>query len=174
MTNEISAKLKYLKITPRKTRSLADIIRGLSAEEAKVQLMFSKRRAGISLLKLLESAIANAKNNHQLDVSKLFVKEIRVDQGPKSKRWTPRARGSVNLIEKKSSHVTLILGVSDKLPNSKYIFEEKKKKEKVVAKADKGKMKEKADEIKEVKPRGKEKKPDKSNFFRKVFRRKSI
>ncbi len=174
MVQEISAKLKYLKIAPRKTRSVADIIRGLPAEEAKVQLMFSKRRAGVSLLKLLESAIANAKHNYQLDVSKLFVKEIRVDQGPKSKRWTPRARGSVNLIEKKSSHVELILGVSEKLQSSKYTFAEKKKKEKPIKKTNKEKIKEKTDENKEIQPRLKVKKSDKPNFFGKVFRRKSI
>ncbi len=172
MTQEISAKLKYLKITPRKTRSIADVIRGLPVEEAKTQLMFSPRRAATALLKLLDSAVANAEHNYQLNVSKLYIKEIRVDQGPKFKRWTPRARGSVAPIEKKSSHVALILGVSPEAAASKYVFEKKKKK--TAVKPSKEKTKEKIDEKKETESGIKQRKFKKPGFFRQVFRRKSI
>lgn len=113
-----TAKLSYLRIAPRKTRSVADLIRGLSANEAEAQLMIQRRRPAKALLKLLRSAVANAKNN-KLNAEHLFIKEIRVDGGPMIKRHLPRARGSASPIQKKMSHVTITLGVNEKL-KSKY------------------------------------------------------
>ena len=163
----LTAKLRYLRIAPRKTRALADTLKGLSINNAQAQLVISPRRAAKSLLKLLNSAAANAKHNAKMDLNNLFVREIRVDQGPKSKRFTPRARGSASPIEKKTSHVTLVLGVSKEPKESRYTFQEKTKKTK-----DK-KQPKKPEQFKEEKKA--EPKPVKTpNFFQKVFRRKSI
>ena len=109
-----TAKLNYLRIAPRKVRSVADLIRGLSANEAEAQLLMVRRRPAASLLKLLRSAVANAKNK-QINPDHLFIAEIRVDQGPMLKRILMRARGSASPIQKKMSHVTLVLGVNPKL-----------------------------------------------------------
>ncbi len=163
----LTAKLRYLRIAPRKTRALADTLKGLSINNAQAQLVISPRRAAKSLLKLLNSAAANAKHNAKMDLNNLFVREIRVDQGPKSKRFTPRAKGSASPIEKKTSHVTLVLGVSKEPKESRYTFQEKTKKTK-----DK-KQPKKPEQFKEEKKA--EPKPVKTpNFFQKVFRRKSI
>ena len=109
---EIKAKLNYLRQAPRKVRLVADLIRGMKVKEAKVQLEFSPKRASKALLKLLNSAIANAKHNFGLsdeEIEKLVIKEIQVDEGPKLKRWMPQARGSAHPIHKKTSHITIIL-----------------------------------------------------------------
>ena len=110
-----TAKLKYLKISPRKTRLVADLIRGLSVNEAEAQLLMLPNRASKPILKLLRSAVAAAKNNQQMNPDRLLVKNIRVDQGPRTKRWRTRARGASSLIEKKSSHVFLFLEESSYL-----------------------------------------------------------
>jgi len=120
---EVKAKLRFLKKSPKKVRLLADIIRGLSVAEAQTQLQFANKGAAKPLLKLLNSAIANAENNNELEASNLFVKEIRVDQGPTLKRWQPRAHGRATMIRKRSSHISIILG--EKVPT------EPKKKEKI-------------------------------------------
>ena len=108
------AQLRYLRIAPRKTRNVADLIRGLSVNDAEAQLTLLRRRPAKPLLKLLRSAVANAKNN-KLNADHLFVKEIRVDGGPMIKRYLPRARGSASPIQKKMSHVTITLGVKSNL-----------------------------------------------------------
>jgi len=122
-----TAKLNYLRIAPRKTRSVADLIRGLSVNEAEAQLMVQRRRPAKALLKLLRSAVSNAKNN-KLNESHLFIKEIRVDGGPMLKRYLPRARGSASPIQRKMSHITLTLGVNPKLePKFKIVVPKKVK-----------------------------------------------
>lgn len=122
-----TAKLNYLRIAPRKTRSVADLIRGLSVNDAEAQLLVQRRRPAKALLKLLRSAVANAKNN-KLNSDHLFVAEIRVDGGPMLKRYLPRARGSASPIQKKMSHVTLTLGVNTKLTPKYTIVAPKKTK----------------------------------------------
>ena len=166
----ITSRLKYLRVTPRKTRFVADFVRGMPVDEAKAALMFLGRRPSVHVLKLLDSAVANAKNNHKIQKSQLYIKEIKVDQGPKFKRWTPRARGGASPLEKKTSHLTLILGVSDKLAPAKFIFKEKlKKSPPLKGESEKEKAKDQFKEsVKETKPvKG-------PGFFHKVFRRKSI
>src|SRR5271157_1596534 len=94
-----TAKLSYLRMAPRKVRSVADLIRGLSVNEAEAQLLVQRRRPAGALLKLLRSAVANVKNNDkQANIEHLFISEIRVDQGPMLKRFLPRARGSASPI----------------------------------------------------------------------------
>ena len=122
-----TAKLNYLRIAPRKVRSVADLIRGMSVNEAEAQLLMVRRRPAQPLLKLLRSAVANAKNK-QLNPDHLFIAEIRVDQGPMLKRMLPRARGSASPIQKKMSQVTLVLGVNEKLASKFTIVAAKKEK----------------------------------------------
>ncbi len=105
----VIAKLRYLRIAPRKVRLVADLVRGKSVEEAQKILDFLTKKASIPLTKLLKQAIANAKNNFQLDPLNLFISKITVDEGPKFKRWRPRSRGQAYEIQKKTSHITLIL-----------------------------------------------------------------
>ena len=109
-----TVKLNYLRMAPRKVRSVASLIRGLSVNEAEAQLLAQTRRPSKVILKLLRSAVASAKNK-QMNVDHLFVQEIRVDQGPMLKRFLPRARGSASPIQKKMSHVILTLGVNEAL-----------------------------------------------------------
>lgn len=102
------AKLNYLKIAPRKTRLIAHLIKGMNVVEAEAELLYRPHRAAKAILKLLRSAISNAANLN-LDKEKLFVSEIRVDQGPMLKRFMPRAQGRATPIHKISSHVSLTL-----------------------------------------------------------------
>ena len=106
---EIIAKGKYIRMSPRKIRLVADLIKGLTTEKAKVQLEFSKKDAGKTLLKLLNSAVSNAVNNFGADKGNLKVKEVTVDGGPALKRWMPRAHGRATPIRKMTSHVKLTL-----------------------------------------------------------------
>ncbi len=122
------AQLNYLKIAPRKVRSVGDLIKKLSVNEAEAQLLHQRRHAAKPLLKLLRSAVANAKNNKQLNVDHLFIFDLRVDGGPMLKRSLPRARGSASAIQKKMSHVTLVLGVNENLkPRFKIVVPKKVK-----------------------------------------------
>ncbi|MCD6270930.1 50S ribosomal protein L22 [bacterium] len=111
---EVVAKLRRLRIAPRKVRLVADLIRKKSVNEALAILDFTRKKAARPLKKLLNSAIANAKNNFQLDPSKLYISKITVDEGPKYKRWMPRARGRADLILKRTSHITLVLSEQGK------------------------------------------------------------
>lgn len=111
------AKLRYLRIAPRKVRLVADLIRGKSVKEAETLLSFQTKRAARPLLKLLKSALANAKNNLKMNTDNLYISKITVDEGPKFKRWRPRARGRAYMIQKKTSHITLVLDDQLKIKN---------------------------------------------------------
>jgi large subunit ribosomal protein L22 len=106
---EVKASLKHLRTAPRKTRLVASLVRGLKVSKAVDQLKFSDKKVSKSILKLLESAIANAVNNYNLDKDNLIIKEIKVDEGKTLKRWMPRAYGRATVIRKRMSHVSLIL-----------------------------------------------------------------
>ena len=107
---EIKATLRYLRASPRKVRLVADTIRGKSAEEAVQILTHTKKFAARPLVKLLRSAIANAENREDpVDVDRLFVREIRVDQGPSFKRIRPAPMGRAMPILKRQCHVTIKL-----------------------------------------------------------------
>ncbi len=121
------AKLRYLRIAPRKVRLAADLIRGKSIEKAQVILNFTVKKPALPLLKLLKQAVANAKDN-QKEVSALYISKITVDEGPKLKRWRARARGRAFEIQKKTSHITLVLdaAVEKKLKKIKKMIKIKK------------------------------------------------
>ena len=105
----ITASLKNYRISPRKVRLVADMIRGKGVTQAKDILTYAMKKAKGPIHDLLDSAIANASHNHKIDASNLFVKEIRIDQGVVLKRSRPMARGSAFPIKKRTSHVSLIL-----------------------------------------------------------------
>ena len=112
----ITASLKNYRISPRKFRLVADMIRGKSVTKARTILMFAIKGAHNPLATLLESAVANASNNFKLDKDSLFVKEIRVDQGQVLKRSMPVSRGSAHPIKKRTSHVSLVLAPIVEVP----------------------------------------------------------
>lgn len=169
---EIRAKLKHLRIAPRKVRLIADLIREKSVEEAQTILNFTTNRSAPVLLKLLKQAAANAQNNFQLDESNLFIQKVIVDEGPKLKRWRPRARGMAYPIQKKTSHLTIILSE----------IKEKKKKIKRIEKLEKVEKTVKEEKIKKVtkvekpkfKPELEIKKPRIEKGIKRIFRRKAI
>jgi large subunit ribosomal protein L22 len=96
-------------MSPRKARLVADLIRGKKSEEALNILIFTRKAAARILIKLLKSAIANATQKKTIDVDRLYVKKITVDQGPTMKRFTPRALGRATTIRKRTSHIHMIL-----------------------------------------------------------------
>jgi large subunit ribosomal protein L22 len=106
---EVRAKLRFVRVSPRKARLVADLIRGKGSEEATNILTFTKKAAAKILIKLLKSAIANATQKKTIDIDRLYVKKITVDQGPTLKRFQPRAMGRATTIRKRSSHITIIL-----------------------------------------------------------------
>ncbi|MHA1565752.1 MAG: 50S ribosomal protein L22 [Alphaproteobacteria bacterium] len=107
--NEAVAHGRAIRVSPRKLNLLAGAIRGKSAQAALVELTFSRRRIAGAVKKVLESAIANAENNHQLDVDRLVVAEASVGKGIVMKRWRPRARGRVARIHKPFAHLTVVV-----------------------------------------------------------------
>ena len=112
---------------------MTDLVRGASIADAHAQLKFSTKRAARPILKLLNSAIANAENNLQLDKNNLYVKEIKVDSGPILKRMMPRARGQADLIQKRTSHITLILDEIKPTTEKKVAQKKKQAKPEVVS-----------------------------------------
>lgn len=106
---EVRAKLRFVRVSPRKARLVADLIRGKGSEEAMNILTFTKKAASKILIKLLKSAIANATQKKTIDIDRLYIKKIAVDQGPTMKRFQPRAMGRATTIRKRSSHITLVL-----------------------------------------------------------------
>jgi large subunit ribosomal protein L22 len=106
---EAKAYSKSIRVSPQKLNLLAQSIRGKSADAALAELAFSRRRIAVEVRKVLESAIANAENNHQLDVDRLYVKEAFVGKTMVLKRFRARARGRVGGIQKPFSNLTVIV-----------------------------------------------------------------
>lgn len=107
--NEAMAYAKHLRTSPQKLGLVAGLIRGKSCGQALADLTFSKRRISDEVKKVLQSAIANAENNHQLDVDRLYVSEISVGKAMVMKRWKARARGRVGKIVKPWSNLRVVV-----------------------------------------------------------------
>ena len=107
---EIKAKLSNYRASPRKVRQVIDLVRGKKVVEAQSMLLFTVNKPARSVLKLLNSAVASAKHNFQIDENNLFISKITVDEGPKMKRWHPMSRGRAYPIIKRSSHIAIVLG----------------------------------------------------------------
>ena len=106
---EVKAHLNHLRISSRKVRLVVDLIREMEIKEAKTQLKFINKKSSELLLKLLNSAIANAKNNFNLAENNLYISKIIVNDGKIMKRWRPRAMGRSARINKRTSNVTVVL-----------------------------------------------------------------
>ena len=109
----VPAKIKNARISAQKMRLVADQIRGMPVEEALDLLTFSEKKAAKFISKALNSAVANAEHNNNLDIDELVVSSISVDEGPTLKRWRARARGRAAKILKRSSHISLVLEVME-------------------------------------------------------------
>ena len=107
--NEAIAKAINLRVSPRKLGLIAGLIRGKNCEQALAELQFSRRRIALDVRKVLQSAIANAENNHQLDVDKLYVADVSVGRGLVMRRWQARGRGRAAGIEKLFSNLRLVV-----------------------------------------------------------------
>ena len=106
---EASATLKYARISSRKVKIVADLIRGKDVNEALSIVKFTPKASSEIIEKLLKSAMANAENNHKMDINKLYVAEIYANQGPTLKRIRPAAKGSAVRIRKRTSHITIVV-----------------------------------------------------------------
>lgn len=107
--SKAEAHLKYLRIAPRKVRLLADAVRGKALKEAEIQLSFESKKSASPLLKLLKSAESNAKHNIKMAADNLYIKEIKINEGPTLKRYMPRAKGRATMIKKRTSHISVVL-----------------------------------------------------------------
>ncbi len=106
---EVKARLRFVRIGPRKARLVADLIRGKGSEEAINILRFTPKSGARIISKLLKSAVANATQKKTVDVDRLYVKTIMVDEAPMLKRFMPRALGRATPIRKKTSHINIVL-----------------------------------------------------------------
>lgn len=112
---ESKAILRFVRVSPRKARLVADLVRGMDVPDAIETLQFTRKKSAPIVQKLIESAVSNAENKaengeSELDVDDLFVKTIHVDAGPTLRRFRPRAQGRATKILKKTSHITVVLG----------------------------------------------------------------
>ncbi len=155
---EVKAQLNYLNITPRKVRLVGNTLKGLTVSEAEAQLILRPQRASGKLLKLLRSALSNAKNNRQMNAEQLIVSQVVVNPAPSLKRSLPRAQGRATPILKRMSHVTIILKEAPKPIVQKFSIIVSKKDKK--AKGEKPKQPLKEVKEKAPKPAKKEKGPE--------------
>ena len=107
------ATARFQRITPMKARRVVDLVRGLPVDEALTLLQFAPQAASQTVYKVLESAIANAETTEGLNAADLVVAAGRVDEGPTMKRWRPRAQGRATRINKRTSHITLVVQPAD-------------------------------------------------------------
>lgn len=105
----VRAQARFVRQPPNKVRRVLDLVRGLPVEDARTMLQFTDRRAAGPVLKVLDSAVANAEHNFALDAEELFVTEAFADEGPTLKRFIPRARGRATRINKRTSHITIVV-----------------------------------------------------------------
>ena len=109
----VRATAKYVRVSPRKARLIADQVRGKHIDDARSLLQFSPRTAADDIAKVIESAAANAEANHELIGDEMVVAEIRVDEGPTLKRFRPRAMGRATPIHKRTCHISVALTPED-------------------------------------------------------------
>jgi large subunit ribosomal protein L22 len=107
------ASARFVRITPMKARRVVDMVRGLPVDEALALLQFAPQAASETVYKVLESAIANAETTEGLDAGDLVISNAQVDEGPTMKRWRPRAQGRATRINKRTSHITLVVQPAD-------------------------------------------------------------
>jgi large subunit ribosomal protein L22 len=106
---KVRAHNRFVRQSPYKVRRVLDLVRGLPVEEAEHVLRLTNRAAATPIAKTLKSAIANAEHNHALDAEELIVAEAFADEGPTLRRFKPRARGRATRINKRTSHITIVV-----------------------------------------------------------------
>jgi large subunit ribosomal protein L22 len=106
---EVTARAKYIRRTPRKTRLVADLVRGMRVEEALTALQFTPKHAALDVAKAIKSAAANAEHNFSLSMDELFVKAIMVDEGPRIRRFRPASRGMAHPYAHRTCHITVVV-----------------------------------------------------------------
>jgi large subunit ribosomal protein L22 len=111
----VRAQARFVRQSPYKVRRVLDLVRGLPVHEAEDVLRLTQRGATEPIDKVLKSAVANAEHNHALDAEELFVAEAYADEGPTLKRFRPRARGRATRIDKRTSHITIIVSDREEL-----------------------------------------------------------
>ncbi len=111
----VRATARYVRSSARKARLVVDHIRGDKVEDARVKLQFMARHVARDVAKVLESAVANAEHNHEIDPDDLTVAIAYVDEGPTLKRWRPRARGRATQILKRTSHITVVVSTAEQI-----------------------------------------------------------
>ncbi|MBU1131230.1 50S ribosomal protein L22 [Patescibacteria group bacterium] len=112
---EVVAKVRFLRVSPRKVKLVIDVIRGMRAQEALERLQFINKKATNPVIKLLNSALANAEHNYKLNKEDLYIKKIVANQGPTLHRWQARAYGRAAAIRKRTSHLEVVLSAKDDL-----------------------------------------------------------
>lgn len=135
------AEAKYIRIAPRKVRLVVDLIRGMSVQEARLQLEFSPKNAAKPVLKVLNSAVANAEHNLNADTKNFHVLSAYVNEGPKFMRFIPRAQGRATPLRKRMSHITIVVGDknTEAVDKAEKVEKAEVKKEKKVVKKTEGK-----------------------------------
>ena len=111
----VKAQARYVRQSPYKVRRVLDLVRGLPVNEVEDVLRLTQRGATEPISKVLKSAVANAEHNHALDAEELHVAEAFADEGPTLKRYRPRARGRATRINKRTSHITIVVGDDEEL-----------------------------------------------------------
>ena len=109
------AQARHIRESPYKVRRVLDLVRGLPVDEARIVLEFTNRKAAGTIIKVLDSAVANAEHNFALDADELYVAEAYADEGPTLKRWRPRARGRATKIRKRTSHITIVVAETEEV-----------------------------------------------------------
>ncbi|WP_031517207.1 50S ribosomal protein L22 [Desulfofalx alkaliphila] len=106
---EAKAIAKFIRISPRKVRQVVDLVRGKEIEEALAILKHTPKRGSAAVVKVINSAAANAEHNYEMNKDNLYIAEAYVDQGPTLKRYKPRAYGRADLMRKRTSHITIVV-----------------------------------------------------------------
>ncbi|MBI5135013.1 50S ribosomal protein L22 [Candidatus Uhrbacteria bacterium] len=164
---KVQAVAKFVRVSPRKMNIMAGLVRRKSLEAAREQLSIRPERAARLLLSVLDSAAANAYENHSLDRSALIVNAIEIGQGPRLKRFTPRAFGRATPIRKPTSHIRVVI------EGEKTVVRTKKVKPTTVASQSKASETEEGQRSNTKESLGQKQAPEKKGFLRKVFQRKS-
>ena len=172
---KVTASLNYLRISPRKVRVVVDAVRGLAARDAVAQLSFLNKRAARDVQKLISSAIANAEHNFSLDPESLKISSIKVNEGPRLKRFKAKGMGRAGLIERKTSHILLELegerGVEKAARKEEKIAVAERPQD-VIIESGEGTQEEQAGTLRQAEKKIGQKKKD--SFTRRFFQRKSV
>ena len=120
------ASARFVRITPMKARRVVDMVRGMTVEEARPLLKFAPQAAAETVLKVLNSAVANAETTEGLATGDLVISVAQVDEGPTMKRWRPRAQGRATRINKRTSHITLVVQPAEVVAEQKATVKKRK------------------------------------------------